>query len=125
MAGDDEMTTFVTKYNKSFIWVDNDYLVNPETAVKRCACCKKLWYSQEYAEHDAFDDHKVPVCANCARSRKLKKRVNSILDQHPFLKECKKCGVEKKLGEFIAKKGDWYSLDSNCLSCRTNPIYNK
>lgn len=116
------MTTFnATKYNKSFIWKGNDYLVNPETAAKRCACCKKLWYSQEYAESDEFDDHKYPVCNRCSRKKKNAEKITKLIEPLGVTKECKKCGEAQSIHNFVSRSSDWIIINIYCDNCRTMP----
>ena len=116
------MTTFnATKYNKSFIWVNNDYLVNPETAAKRCACCNKLYYSIEYADHPDFDDGKINVCNRCVRQRKAQEKVWAVVEKTGITKQCKKCEKEVNLASFLGRKGDWYDIKTYCEDCRSMP----
>lgn len=89
--------------------------------MKRCACCKKLYYSIEYAESDGFDDHKVSVCNNCVRKRKLHDKVWAVIEKTGITKQCKKCKKEVNLASFLGRKGDWYDIKTYCEDCRAMP----
>lgn len=79
------------KYIASNIWMDNVYLVNPLTAVKKCQCCNKFKYSSEYIDCYDFTDSKLPVCIPCMRSKENASKCASILDKHGKTRTCKGC----------------------------------
>lgn len=112
--------TFVQTYTKSNIWKGNEYLVNPFTAVKRCACCKKLYFSIEFCDHDYYDDHKIPVCNKCVRKRGVQDKVKKALTETVVI-ECKSCNKTYSIANFLGRRGDWYDIKRDCENCRSMP----
>lgn len=105
-------------YLKTDVWVGNDYLVQPETAVKRCSCCGILQYTVEFPNVPELIDGKLPVCITCFKSRKRADMVNGIINRIDETRACKKCGEERRLESFMSYRKKYNDFDGKCSSCR-------
>ena len=108
-------------YIKSGIWRDNKFLVNPNTAVKKCECCKRLWYSIEFCDHDGFADNKYPICNRCSRKKANKEKIDRIVAKYSIMAVCKKCEKEQSISHFISRSSDWIEVNLRCDDCRSMP----
>lgn len=104
-------------YIKTAVWDGDDYLVQPDTAVKRCRCCGKLKYSVEFINIPELMDGKLPVCLKCYRSRKYKTAVSDIISRLPQTRECRKCEQERPLSLFSQYNAKYNRLDNVCDNC--------
>lgn len=105
-------------YLKTEFWVNNDYLVQPETATKRCSCCGVLQYTVEFPNVPELIDGKLPVCITCFRSRKRSGIVDGIVNILDETRICKKCGEEKPLVLFMSYRKKYNDFDGRCDTCR-------
>lgn len=105
-------------YLKTEIWLGNEYLVQPETATKRCVCCGVLQYTVEFPNVPELVDGKLPVCITCFRSRKQAGVVSGIIDGIDETRTCKKCREDKPLASFMSYRKKYNDFDRRCDSCR-------
>lgn len=109
------MTFTLEQYKKENMWKLNEYLVNPETSAKRCACCDQLKYAAEFVDCDLFVDCSHPVCTDCLKSRSetLKQKIGVLL--HGYAKNCLTCERELKLDQF--RPSGYLALNRKCVDC--------
>lgn len=106
------------EYIASEAWTDNEYLLNPITAVKKCLCCDSFLYSAEFPNLDESSDGKLPVCITCLKSRKNKAAVSDIILSLEIARICKKCGNEQHISDFVSYRKKYNDLEPRCSSCR-------
>lgn len=101
-------------------WMGNDYLIQPESAAKRCVTCRKVKFTIEFIDYDdpKFIDGKIPVCLTCFRSNSPSKRlkVETALRVHGIQKCCLKCAVLRDLTDYAYNKRN-FGLKNNCRHC--------
>lgn len=101
-------------YINNQIWLNNPYLLQPETAVKRCQCCDEDKYSSEFPNYDTFEDGKLPVCITCFRMSDDKGR--EIVKLTGICLPCASCGVLQTLDRYsYTKRGN--TLKTACREC--------
>jgi len=105
-------------YISSEVWVGNDYLIQPDTAAKRCLCCGKLFYAVEFPMIAEVVDGVLPVCIQCFRSRKLADTVSGILNSMAETRICRKCGEEKHITSYLSYRSGTNDFDGRCADCR-------
>lgn len=110
-------------YIRSGLWMDDDYLVQPETAVKRCRCCGKLFYTADFINIPEIVDGKMPVCIWCYRSRKLSDTVQGIMDGRAEVRMCRKCEMEKPISQFTSYDGRYNKMKDTCQDCTPTPSH--
>lgn len=108
-------------YIKSQIWENNQFLVQHPTGIKRCECCNKLWYSQEYPESNEFVDGKYPICGFCSKKKKKQDKIHKLVLKYGIFCTCKKCKEDKSVSYFISRQSDWTTVNTNCDTCRVMP----
>lgn len=106
--------TWKNDYTKSRVWAGNEYLVQPETAVKQCACCQERKYSSEFVDFDGFIDHKLPACIACLRKRDGSGR--DVVRESGVTTTCRKCEREVLVGDMSI---DYASnrVGKTCMEC--------
>jgi hypothetical protein len=105
------------KYIKSGEWEGNEYLVQPDTAVKRCSCCQTYRYSVEFCNLPEVVDGKMPICMFCYRSRNLADVAEGILEGISETRVCNKCEKELPLVEFRSYRKKENKMGNTCRSC--------
>ena len=109
-------------YINSGIWNGNEYLIDPETAVKRCLCCDELHYSSEFPDLPELVDGKFPVCIYCFKARSKKTAVSEIVNGITGTRLCAECGRDLHISYFTGSyKKSVNQFDKKCSECRPEP----
>jgi hypothetical protein len=104
-------------YIASEVWRNNDYLIQPDTAAKKCACCNRLFYAIEFPMVPEAIDGVIPVCGYCLRSRTKKGQVDDILAAWDIERTCRKCGQTLPGGSFRTHNKARNTIENVCLAC--------
>lgn len=109
------------KYIDSGVWVDNDYLVNPKDAAKRCISCDGRYYTVEFYNCSFFVDNKLPVCGFCthASSRNFDRARQAISDLGITV-ACSVCGSDTDLVDCYRLTDKRSTVVYKCKSCQEN-----
>jgi hypothetical protein len=105
------------KYIESGIYVDNMYLIQPDTAAKRCNCCNELQFAIEYPMVKEAPDGCFCVCITCWRSRLKKEKVELILKEWPVTRVCRKCEQELGATMFRSYSKTKNMIENICVNC--------
>ena len=96
---------------------ENEYMVNPQSGVKRCRCCDKLFYSVEFINLPEMIDGKMPVCIKCYRSKVLAERADGIMQGLPEVRNCRKCEIDRPISEFRNYSKRTNAMNNICQEC--------
>jgi hypothetical protein len=103
-------------YISNNAWKGNPFLIQPETAVKKCQCCEENKYSSEFPDYDhkLFLDGKLPVCITCFRMSDDAGR--NMVKLTGITIACKACGVFQTLDRYSYSKPT-NTLRTACRAC--------
>ena len=105
------------KYVEKMEWVEDEYLVDPETGVKRCVTCGKLKYSVDFPNVPELFDGLLPMCTKCYCKRDGKEVLaNLTIDDETTTRICRKCKIEYCLSNFSYSRPR-NELSSLCRKC--------
>jgi len=105
------------RYIASEVWVGNDYLIQPDTAAKRCRCCEKLFYAVEFPMVPEAVDGSMIICIKCLRSAAKAERVKEIFSTWDLEKTCRKCGQTLPVSFFQGYDGRRNTIKDTCSTC--------
>lgn len=106
------------QYIESKKWKNNDRLLQPDTATKRCAVCEELKYSSEFADVPEYDDidGKLPACTDCLKSRSNERNTKMRVLVANHTRKCGKCDTDKEISAFSYVKLT-NTLNKTCKEC--------
>ena len=105
------------KYVEKREWLQDEYLVDPESGIKRCVTCGKLKYSVDFPNTPELFDGLLLMCTKCYCKRDGKEMLaNLTIDDESMTRICRKCKVEYELSNFSYSRPR-NELSSLCRKC--------